>query len=328
MDNLFKYAKKELSQDAFLIWMISNADKKNADTIERSVALDFISFLLGKVITDVNTVELHPQWEHIDIVAEITAESGSKKYIFIEDKTTSNEHSNQLKTYSGKIEKKYAHSEIYKLFYKTDFIEDDERIRVGSSGGWHIVEMDEIASFWSKYVNCPNMIISMYSQRIMQINEALHTTSLPSINSDCEISMLAWKGYFKNAVIPKIHSKCNAYVVKTSYSYIALNVKPKGTGREDLIPYLEIRDRDCAERTFKSLVLTYGMSEKKERCKEFDKIIKINADLPDSVFKISRRNSTKQVLTMKSVSASDNDQFLDVLNKSIDCYLSIMNELT
>lgn len=327
MDNLFKYAKKELSQDAFLAWMLSNADKRNSDKVERKVALDFISFLLKKDITDVSTVELHPQWNHIDIVAEITTESGSTFNIFIEDKTTSKEHSNQLETYSDKIKKGYKNSENYKFFYKTDLIEDEERNRVDNSDGWRIVEFEGITSFWNKYIDCPNIIISMYSKRIMQINEALHTTDIPLPNNDREIEMLAWKGYFKNEIIPKIQSKCNAYVVRTNYSYMALIVKTKGSDREDTIPYLEIRDRNCAEGHFKALVLTYGMSEKKVRCKEFDKIVKINEKLHDTVFINSRGNSTKQVLTTNSIKINDNKRFLIELKNSINCYLSIMSKL-
>lgn len=45
MENLFKYAKKELSQDAFLLWVLSHACSE--DKAMRELARNFISFLTG-----------------------------------------------------------------------------------------------------------------------------------------------------------------------------------------------------------------------------------------------------------------------------------------
>ena len=329
MKNLFDFATKELSQDAFLLWVLSNANNRSADKKDKAahdVAVDFISFLTGKHDFTIEKVTLRPKWGKIDIVAEIKTIDGAVFNLFIEDKTTSKEHSNQLAVYNGRINdsKKYSGAENFKLFYKTDLIDPEERQRVNDAG-WTIIKIKAIAEFWTKYLNSDNLIISMYAHRVMNIYDALQTSSLPSKINDREIEMLTWKGFFVNKLIPEIAPECTAEAVKTSYKYEALIIRLKSDDNNINRPYIEIRDRDCAGGKFKALLLTYGMAGPKQRCKEFEPILKANSGIPGTLFRKGKDNCRKQVLTMTPVKVKNADDFVKQMKNALDTYLKIMN---
>lgn len=331
MENLFKYAKKELSQDAFLLWVLSHARSENEDM--RELARDFISFLTGKNDLDIAEIKLNPQWKCIDVVAEITLKNGDKFNIFIEDKTTSEEH-NQLKTYNEKIgASKYCKEECFKIFYKTDMLDPDERQRVVDAK-WKIIELDRIKEFWE---NCSskNIIVNMYANRVVEIYDALQNEVIPDKEKyldDRQLEMFMWKGFFLNKIInlkdkkikPKFSDKCDAFVVKTNYQYTALAIKPKGR-KDEIIPYIEIRDRDCVNGKYKAMILTYGMAENKKSIPE-NQWNTIQSAGEGTIFKKSPKGSTKQVLnTINEKHNGNADEFLELTNRCIDDYLKIMD---
>ena len=105
--NIFDIATKELSQDAFITWLLAFADNENQqyDKELNLCAKEFVSMLIKKQIPNFNepilTVEAGRQWENIDVWAEVNG----KYLIIIEDKTISSEHSNQLERYKEIAEK-------------------------------------------------------------------------------------------------------------------------------------------------------------------------------------------------------------------------------
>ena len=105
--NIFDIATKELSQDAFITWLLAFADNDNQqyDKELNLCAKEFVSMLIKKQIPNFNepilTVEAGRQWENIDVWAEVNG----KYLIIIEDKTISSEHSNQLERYKEIAEK-------------------------------------------------------------------------------------------------------------------------------------------------------------------------------------------------------------------------------
>lgn len=97
--NIFNYATKELSQDAFLCWLLmwGNKEAKEADLDLKHLADKFI-YTLTKELDfndEIKSVEVYKQWKNIDIWATIN----SNIHIIIEDKTGSGTHSNQLERY-------------------------------------------------------------------------------------------------------------------------------------------------------------------------------------------------------------------------------------
>lgn len=98
--NLFALATKELSQDAFIAWLLQWADPKNAVYNKEltACAKAFVSKLASLQSTppaEIRSVVAGRQWNHIDIWAEVNEEL----LLIIEDKTYTGQHSNQLKNY-------------------------------------------------------------------------------------------------------------------------------------------------------------------------------------------------------------------------------------
>jgi hypothetical protein len=99
--NIFKIATKELSQDAFITWLLQFADE-SCNTINKELNLSGINFvnqLIKKQIPNFNEeikkIKAGRQWENIDVWAEVN----DKYLIIIEDKTNTGKRGNQLTRY-------------------------------------------------------------------------------------------------------------------------------------------------------------------------------------------------------------------------------------
>ncbi|WP_027186275.1 PD-(D/E)XK nuclease family protein [Desulfovibrio inopinatus] len=128
--NLFTYATKELSQDAFLCWLSAWADPKYAanEPTMHKCAQQFILWLLKHGgISEVNSVEsleIRQQYYSIDILIIVNNEYT----ILIEDKVHSNQHGNQLKRYLDRLveEDKIPRAKIVPIYLKTGNPESGE----------------------------------------------------------------------------------------------------------------------------------------------------------------------------------------------------------
>jgi hypothetical protein len=119
--NLFDISTKELTQDAFLVWLLKWADKANSteDSSLYKCGAEFAASLIRKVIPGfsepIETVKADRQLEHIDIWAVVN----EKYFIVIEDKTDSGLHGRQLASYKAWAKKnKNAYEQIF-IFFKT-----------------------------------------------------------------------------------------------------------------------------------------------------------------------------------------------------------------
>jgi hypothetical protein len=96
--NLFSIATSELSQDAFLTWLISCADSKNENLTLKNAGRGFVNFLINQQINyskEIVHVSAGRQWNNIDVWAKINDEI----LLVIEDKKYTAEHSEQLTRY-------------------------------------------------------------------------------------------------------------------------------------------------------------------------------------------------------------------------------------
>ena len=264
LKNLFSYATKELSQDAFLLWLINNWDCDDKEV--KIISKAFINEICGIDVHNIISIDTMKQEKDMDISARITYKDGSKKALFIEDKTTSNEH-NQLIKYNSEItslNSKEKFQEIRKVFYKTHFVYDDERDRV-QNAGWEIVEMNDIAEFWKRYEKSTNMIIQMYAKHIGEINNILISTIKPADNN-----VYLWESFFYNNVVPKLKKSIKESfnykieVYMKQYTYLALYPGKLSKGA----PYLEVRSRECLNDDFISRVQIYYVDKKYVDIKE------------------------------------------------------------
>ena len=122
--NLFNYATSELSQDAFICWLMSFADDKKADQNIFKVS----NLVLQKLfnlhgINNYNfldNIEIKKQFEKIDVLLIITIRN-EKYTIIIEDKTHTRNHSNQLERYRDAVLKNgFDKQRVLGIYFKTE----------------------------------------------------------------------------------------------------------------------------------------------------------------------------------------------------------------
>ena len=134
-NNLFAYATSELSQDAFICWLINWINHKNDDENLYKTAV----LLLDKFFDLCNIskpkeyleVKVKKQFENIDVLVVVNNEY----VIIIEDKTNTENHSGQLKRYIKVIESDKGISIIPKDFKLINIY-----FKTGNQSNYHDVE--------------------------------------------------------------------------------------------------------------------------------------------------------------------------------------------
>jgi len=121
--NLFSYATSELSQDAFICWLLSWAspEYKDSDVDLHECATGLIRVFFEKhklsAPPTIEQVEVRKQDNNIDVLCIINL----KYPIIIEDKTGTKHHSNQLSRYLEDIKgRDYEEKNIIPIYFKTE----------------------------------------------------------------------------------------------------------------------------------------------------------------------------------------------------------------
>jgi hypothetical protein len=132
--NLFNFATSELSQDAFICWLVSWTKTGHKGSRLHDCGKDFIAFLYNlkhgeNTVSpkDIESVaEPEQQHEKIDVYFQATINQKVVSFI-IEDKTHTTFHSDQLKRYLEKIQKdEIAEEEIVCIYFKTGCVWPEE----------------------------------------------------------------------------------------------------------------------------------------------------------------------------------------------------------
>ena len=152
--NIFTYAKKELSQDALICWLVACA-KEETDEQLRECGLKFVQALMqsgdGAVIDVTNDPPARvgnvgsykvskildgpkPQYRNIDVYFQ--AEVDGKRVSFvIEDKTDTRMHGDQLERYRRIVQRdKHEEDLIKPVYFKTGYVFDNEKEKADSKG--------------------------------------------------------------------------------------------------------------------------------------------------------------------------------------------------
>lgn len=180
MKNLFDYATKELSQDAFLRWLFENYDCENKKV--RNVCEKLFNAFTNNELNfskiDKNSLRTVAQWKNIDVSIWFTIQ-GEEYLIVIEDKTTSEEHK-QLNNYNEKIQdhldwliknKKSPIKQVYKVFYKTAQISGVEKERIEEAGWNNIFDIDRIYGLFKDCYDTDSDVLDGYANHIRDIND-------------------------------------------------------------------------------------------------------------------------------------------------------------
>lgn len=112
--NLFNWATSELSQDAFICWLLSWSNHPDNEHLYQ-ISNQLIETLTGGELKSIKNVKILKQRYNIDIVCIINEEYA----ILIEDKTNTKNHSNQLENYLKRLAEDYPIEKTYPIYFKT-----------------------------------------------------------------------------------------------------------------------------------------------------------------------------------------------------------------
>ena len=196
--NLFSYATSELSQDAFICWLLSWASPKYKDTDAElyNCSRNLIELLFkehGKNMpTDISDIEVRNQYKRIDALC--IAHSKEAKYaIVIEDKTVTKNHSDQLIRYLELVKQEgFAEGNIIPIYYKTGDQSDYSDV-IGK--GYRPISRESVIAVLSEYKG-ENSILLDYRERLQSIEDEVNSFRTKNL-SDWKYSKRAWEGFYR-----------------------------------------------------------------------------------------------------------------------------------
>lgn len=198
--NIFKISTKELSQDAFITWLLQWANPECAalDAVLHECGKHFLSLVMGDAPEKAKTVqflEAGRQWDNVDVWAEIFFTDGTKALLVIEDKTFTGQHSGQLERYKRQAEE-FCNTNGFSLictYFKigSEPLNDINAIR---EKGFHIVTRNQIRACLQAYRDAEHSILKDFIEYIDEL-EAAHLSfeTLPLK----EWKDLAWVGFYQ-----------------------------------------------------------------------------------------------------------------------------------
>jgi len=196
MDNIFKYATSELSNDAFLCWLFSVSKDKYSfnNSVEYNVSQGYLKKFCeydGKIIVFDNGII--KQEKNIDVLIKGKYDNGEEFILTIENKTLSKQHSDQLKRYKEYINEKYKHiKHRHFIYYKTAIQGNVDEIK---KEGFLVFQIKEIFDLLNEYEagKSENDILKNYFDFIKEKKEGFFIFEKTNIN---EWSDEAFQGFF------------------------------------------------------------------------------------------------------------------------------------
>lgn len=174
--NIFKYATKELSQDAFIFWLLDHANPKykNVDGGLKKCALDlileFFKLENKELPTNIEYFSLSKQYKNIDILLKINNFS-----IIIEDKTGTNSHGDQLVRYRNLIVSEVGEENVLAVFFKTH---DQSNYKKEIEDGFKIFSRDKLISILNSYEDINSDIFNNFKEYIMDIENEVNAFTI------------------------------------------------------------------------------------------------------------------------------------------------------
>ena len=156
-NNLFYYATKELSQDAFICWLCSYAlAGSDPNDALRECALEMIKVFMedNKSPDSINKSDIllesiEKQVGNIDVLLTVRYRGDHYK-IIIEDKVYSAEHDNQLERYVSQTNDKDSSVKVIGVYFKTGFQSDYSNV---IKADYRIINRLQIIKILEPYVD-------------------------------------------------------------------------------------------------------------------------------------------------------------------------------
>lgn len=203
--NLFDFATKELSQDAFLRWLLENFRDEEIGKAAKALLAAFVAKFAGRTldVAEIVDVKTEGQKERLDVVAEVYVGQERKLHLFlIEDKIASKAHDDQLKRYPSKVH--CDEGSLYPIYYKTGWMDKKEREEVEKSGLWKAFGTEEAFAALGGFADAKNDILSDYVSHLGSIVRAReNVASRPCAEWNFE----EWRTYFRKELQPRIQNE-------------------------------------------------------------------------------------------------------------------------
>ena len=252
--NLFDFATKELSQDAYLRWLFENWNCDDS-SIREACKLMITDFLNVKSASTISSLKTTAQYKRLDILIQCTVDN--KDYVIaIEDKIYSVDHSDQLARYKKTIVEDFPNANHTFVFYKTGLVMAHDATRIKSQG-WEIYDIKRIHQLYSRIPeSLRSDILNDYSNKIKRTHEEL-CLEIPKLIADWdETAVMNYVVNFYHNHIDVIDGVAVEYY-NFRGSYMALQVFIEGKKGE--LPYLEVTSRDIAHGKSSFQALIYGV---------------------------------------------------------------------
>lgn len=328
--NLFKFATKELSQDAFLCWLFSNFNNSQNTTV-KNVCYQLLKKFTGfnLIVGDISQLSIRQQWAKIDVSIDFIYKH-KRYFLVIEDKTTSSEH-NQLISYRKSLDRLKWNSrnkddkieDIFYVYYKTSLIDKDELSRINYAKWNNVIwDINNIYDFFMNYKDTGSEILDNYSEYIEELYNSYNCERKPiSLDHD----YIAWESYFSYLSKNKLIENCNflPWFGSNRYGYSFYGGVAKGFENNE-IPYLEIRSRDCLGNMFQARILLYGKKKFQRGQPMYDKFKEVIENKESKYF--FPANSSQQIGLTKRYINIDEKEFILMMKKTIEEYIDICEE--
>lgn len=202
-NNLFQWATSELSQDAFICWLMSYAmEGAKQDGEIKACAQDFVRKFLQSEdeITETTAIVVNNIERQVSIKDEeqkkrkkrsidVLLTVNEKYKIIVEDKTYTSEHDNQLQVYKDAITALYPNYKVVGVYYKTGFQGDYKNV---DGADYTKIGLAEIVELLGK-CKTSNVIFNDYCEYLTDLRtKAEQFKTLPIQNWDWQQVL----GYF------------------------------------------------------------------------------------------------------------------------------------
>ena len=195
--NLFEYATSELSQDAFLCWLLKWADPacRSVSRALHEAGMDLIRILSAEknlLPQQVNSIRVDKQLGHIDVLCTINEDEDTRAAILIEDKRGTQEHSKQLERYKELLSRGFPEDRIIPVYVQTG---DQSDYRIVRSQGYSVVSRPCLLKALEKRVDArrESDILDGFLRHLRAIENDVQSWESKAPE---EWSWNAWKGFY------------------------------------------------------------------------------------------------------------------------------------
>ncbi|MFD0050305.1 PD-(D/E)XK nuclease family protein [Actinomycetes bacterium NPDC127524] len=192
--NLFSFATSELSQDAFLCWLMEWADPSYAfeDSLLHDTSKEFIASIFNShdlAAVEINSIDIIRQFKKLDILVIINDEYA----IMIEDKTFTNDHSNQLQRYKDDIKKFFPHLKQLPVYFK---IADQSHYISCETAGYIPYSRESMLKVLQNAIDqeCTNAILLDYYRHLEKLDKEIKSYMTKPVT---EWNSWSWQGFYK-----------------------------------------------------------------------------------------------------------------------------------